>query len=334
MVTCNLRLLCEGCAVREITEHISTASMKNLVSKDDSVYDINKLPENYHQIFEDFKARWRIEDASIDIFQKYPEWLNKMPEELAEIVNSLMAGFDYYTHRNVNERLVLLHQKLQSIQEIDFDNTIYCALPNKEGRINSGYEYLIEYKMINNLSRYVVYPDLKSISSEEMSHIQNIVFVDDFCGTGKTLVDYVNIVEDLIQGKDIYYLVVHTMKNALKRLTQYQSTKSFRIHVIYQICTGKAFERGFEPSNKRQDYKRLAVEYGLPSKNVLGFYNTEALVSFYNDTPNNTLEIFWKDTKENEALFPRKNDEKPSWKDLNKKKKIRNNSNYLNGCNK
>ena len=285
--------------------------------------------EKVLDIFEKCKRRWEIEQDTENAFQRYPEWLGKMPEELAEIVNSLMPGFDYYTHQNVNKELVALHEKLQKMQGVEFENTIYCVLPNKEGRLNSGYEYIIEYRMLNRLSCHVVIPNLKEMPKEDLDYIENIVFVDDFGGSGKTFKDYIMANKDIMRDKHIYYLVVHVMEKALKKIEELRIEAKLNISVLYGTCTPAAFERNFQPAERRKDFKRLSVEYGLPEKNVLGYKNTEALVAFYNNTPNNTLPIFWKDVEGNKALFPRNDDEKPSWKMMKRDKELRSESNYL-----
>lgn len=266
------------------------------------------------EVFDTFdacKKRWGIEQDQDVNFQRYPEWLKAMPEELAVMVNSLMEGFDYYSHMTINKKLKALHEELQKLHSIEFDNTIYCMLPNQEGRINSGYEYLIEYKLINQISKHVVIPNLKEISEQDLSNIKNIVFIDDFCGTGKTFKDYIESVGKIVQGKHIYYLVIHIMDKAISCIEKYGLDRNLDIHVLYQMRTPKAFEREFQLAKKRAEFRRLSIEYGLPQKNVLGFNNTEALVAFYNNTPNNTLEIFWRNTENNNALFPRVDDERP-----------------------
>ena len=59
-----------------------------------------------------------------------------------------------------------------------------------------------------------------------------------------------------------------------------------------------------------------------------GYSCTESLVAFFNDTPNNTLGIFWKNTDKNDALFPRNQEEKPAWMKFREDKKDRMKSNY------
>lgn len=232
------------------------------------------------EVFDTFdacKKRWGIEQDQDVNFQRYPEWLKAMPEELAVMVNSLMEGFDYYSHMTINKKLKALHEELQKLHSIEFDNTIYCMLPNQEGRINSGYEYLIEYKLINQISKHVVIPNLKEISEQDLSNIKNIVFIDDFCGTGKTFKDYIESVGKIVQGKHIYYLVIHIMDKAISCIEKYGLDRNLDIHVLYQMRTPKAFEREFQLAKKRAEFRRLSIEYGLPQKNVLGFNNTEAL---------------------------------------------------------
>ena len=58
-------------------------------------------------------------------------------------------------------------------------------------------------------------------------------------------------------------------------------------------------------------------------EDIWGKGNAEGLVSFYNNTPNDTLGIFWKETNENEPLFPRNNDIRPKWRKMKKNRKYR-----------
>ena len=281
--------------------------------------------------FEACKKRWLIDEELDNSFLRYPEWLEKMPEELAEIVNSLMPGFDYYNHHSVNERLKMLYEELQQIETVDFENTFYSVLHSQDERCNSSYEYLLEYKSINGISKYVVIPNLKEKTKEDLDHIENIVFVDDFCGTGKTFKDYIESVKDIIKDKHIYYSVIHIMDKAAKKIERYAEDNNLKIHILCQTCTPKAFERKTQMDERRADFKRLSIEYGLPGKNVLGYNKAEALVAFFSDTPNDTLEIFWRDTDNNKAIFSRVDDEKPEWQKMKKNKKNRSASNYLKG---
>lgn len=80
---------------------------------------------------------------------------------------------------------------------------------------------------------------------------------------------------------------------------------------------------------KRECFKEESLKMDLYNENdIFGFSKSESLVSFYNDTPNNTLGVFWKNTSKNNALFPRNNERKPAWMRFKSDKKQRNESNY------
>lgn len=80
---------------------------------------------------------------------------------------------------------------------------------------------------------------------------------------------------------------------------------------------------------KRKCFKEESQKLDLYKDNdIFGFLGVESLVSFFNDTPNNTLGVFWKNTSKNKALFPRNIEEKPAWMKFKENKKQRNTSNY------
>ena len=59
---------------------------------------------------------------------------------------------------------------------------------------------------------------------------------------------------------------------------------------------------------------------------ILGKDKSQCLLSFYNDTPNNTLSSFWFCSASWEPIFIRKKKQKPKW--LKDKKRERTNRNY------
>ena len=55
-------------------------------------------------------------------------------------------------------------------------------------------------------------------------------------------------------------------------------------------------------------------------------------MAFYNNTPNDTLGLFWFMSKKNKPIFPRELEEKPGWKLSNEKKKRRSREQYESKC--
>lgn len=84
-----------------------------------------------------------------------------------------------------------------------------------------------------------------------------------------------------------------------------------------------------ELSENKEVFKKESRELGIKEHEILGFQETEALVAFYENTPNNTLGIFIKDTSKNKALFPRKIDHRPSFMDMKNRRERKKDNNYV-----
>lgn len=281
-------------------------------------------------ILNDCIKRWQPVDAICKkAIEAYPTWIKQMSENLREIVEIQMSFFDYYSHAYVNSFLADLHERLQSIEGVGFSNTIYTVLSSRNGHLNSGSYYLIEYKEINKISKYVVFPSFEQ-AFDKLQYVDNIVLVDDFCGSGKTFIDFVKERIELLKNKSIYYLVIHAMSRALIEIEEFAIQNSLKIKVLHCNCTDKAFLRNDELKNRKEEYTKESKKLGIPENYILGYKDSESLTAFYNDTPNNTLGIYWSKGNGFTPLFPRKDDKRPNWKSMKSDKKKRQENNYIN----
>ena len=264
-----------------------------------------------------------------NVLEAYPAWIDQMTENMREIIETQMDYFDYYSHETVNEFLKILHGMIQNIEDISFDNTVYTVLSSQSGRINSGNYYLIEYKEINKISKHVVFPSFWKLI-DKLSYVNNVVLVDDFCGSGNTLIDFLGENLEHLKNKKIYYLIIHAMSTALDEIEVFSKQNSISITVLYCNCTDKAFLRSYTLRSRKEEYIEEAKKIGISNAYILGFKHTEALIAFYNNTPNNTLGIYWNKAKGFTPLFSRNDDRRPSWYQMKSDKKKRTENNYVN----
>ena len=109
------------------------------------------------------------------------------------------------------------------------------------------------------------------------------------------------------------------------------------IEVIYINSGKRAFE--YNAFSERKDelrplIKRRSKKLNIPKKYCLGKYESESLVSFYNDTPNNTFGLFWYDSDKYFSIFPREFEnteglKRPTPRSLKQQKAARTAQNYL-----
>lgn len=150
----------------------------------------------------------------------------------------------------------------------------------------------------------------------------NIIYIDDFLGTGKSLEEYHQKVSlRFPKGMRFFCLVVAYMERAQKRLQEIGISVYGDRHLPVFRRRGSIF--GYEP--RMRIIKNFAQRYGsllYPRRDFtvgmdyyigpLGYANSQALICFEHTTPNNTLPILWssknrRDSKEKWIpLFPRR----------------------------
>lgn len=250
--------------------------------------------------------------------------------KMEECIVALLKEFDYYSQQSVNREFVDLHNRIVEDYKLDLEYTIFAVLESQRGTYNSSYEYISEYKNLNSISKNNIYPNLlRCIESDNWEYVSDVVFIDDFCGSGKTFMDYLLSIKEYIIDKNIYYVVVHTMIEAEIKIKSFADENNLRITIVSNHRKNPAFMLSEELREEKDMFKNRSMELEIKEYEILGYEETEALVAFYENTPNNTLGIFVKDTKKNKALFPRKIDHRPSFMDMKKRRERKKDNNYV-----
>lgn len=291
-------------------------------------------------IINDCITRWKTNDVNDLKIMRFSnvceEYVSSLSLEMKDVFIELLKGFDYYSHGNVNERLIELHNKIIMNDNVNFDNSVFTILKSQRCTMNSSYEYLFEYKNLNQISKYSIVPDINDcIEKEYIQNIECIILIDDFCGSGNTFIDYLNKYKEYIKNKKIIYVVIHIMDKAYDIINEYATRNNLDIIILYHNKKCAAFEMSDFLKMKRSVFKSESEKLNLNDDNIIfGFRGTESLIAFFNNTPNNTLGIFWKQTNKNNPLFPREKEEKPSWMKFKTERKQRNSSNYYKSLRK
>ncbi len=276
------------------------------------------MNENEYKTFIDqCLARWSSQDKRTDDFKEnFITWIAQLPDESKPLVLKLLENFDYYTHTETNRILRQLHQKLIDEYLISDENTIYTFIRSKTGEGNSSIDYWIDYKFINNLNKHICFADTTFITNKQWEMIDNIILVDDCSGTGKTLTDYVRENALVYKNKRIFYIIIHAMEESLEKIAQCAAELDVSIVPLYSIARCKAFINpvlGDDLIVIKTSFVDLSQSLGIPQPHILGYEESEGLMAFHNNTPNNTLGLFrWVD-KRYKAIFPRTNDPRPEW---------------------
>jgi len=292
------------------------------------------MPKNVNEIKIQCLKKWSsgldLDPRLSNFNNSFDKWLCQIPEKNRDMILPLIENMEYYSHEITNSWLKELHIKLMKNDNVTDDNTIYVFIKSKDGASNSSNDYWTEYKLINQINKNICIEDMKALSLKQFSYIDNIVFIDDFSGSGKSFIDELKKERDRYIGKNIYFITINIMKKAMDAIKKFETDNNLNIILLSAFEHNKAFERDLFADNDsaKQELENLSREFKIPDDEILGYKKSEALVAFYNNTPNNTLGFIRYDTDAYKSIFPRRNDPKPSWKCLKKNKDKRKIMNY------
>lgn len=181
----------------------------------------------------------------------------------------------------------------------------------------SGCHLLYYFRQENSLSRnlfihtHQIFKRNIGFGLQELREpaITRYIFIDDFCGSGKQGVEYsreiVGEIKRLNAGAIVEYYVLFATTKGMDRVrneTDFDSAKA-----IYELDSSfKSFSsdsRCFIPPLQenidRTFCEQMCTSYGkklvIEARHALGFEDSQLLIGFHHNTPDNTLPIIWFD---------------------------------------
>ncbi len=275
-----------------------------------------------------------IDDRLTSFSNNYESWIASLPGEIIPLVLLMLDHFDYYSHTDANTMLQQLHQKLLS-EECEEDNALYTYIKKKKGIISSSVDYWGEYRTQNRINKNFCTDDIDALPQQDWELIENIVIIDDCCGTGGSLEKFIKNSTKDFAGKTIYYLVLHALEDAQNTFAQIESKYAVIVKLIAINIRKKASATICEtaPEEVQQKISQASSELQIHESYYLGKDNSEGLMAFYNNTPNNTIGLFWFEAENYLPIFPRDFGAKPKWRpsinQMRSARKQRKESNYL-----
>ena len=239
--------------------------------------------------------------------------------EIDSILSSLYKKISASIRQRIGKRIIYAGTKTgKQLKKEKRKNLVVSYL---DGPGKSGAEYAKKFADCNNiLSKMVVeQKEVHTLLLDEDNKIDALIFIDDFIGTGKSLVSnfksfYKNN-EVIFQDQN---LLVHIATIAgfhdSKAYVESQLTELYSsVWVHTEDLLGEA-DKIFSDKSKRfnnygekENIRVMSSIYGgkLSSKYPNGYGDCQSLIVFPYTCPNNTLPIFWKETNNWIPLFKR-----------------------------
>ncbi|GAA0435403.1 hypothetical protein GCM10008983_09980 [Lentibacillus halophilus] len=233
--------------------------------------------------------------------------------DIREILLTLTEEFSYFSKANVNELLIHFNDQINNELQLKVDKTVFSKIEGvgaSKSKMDSSNTMLEEFKICNEISGDFTH-SLSALTKSALNRIDNIVIFDDIIGSGNTLIKFLTSHAEKIvtTGVKIYVFCLVILESALEQVNCFLERENINAEIKYYTIQPKAFKENYifggEANTKQQrfkDYKRFKKMH-----NILGYENSQALVAFYRNTPNNTLSAFWWLSDNWKGLFPRNN---------------------------
>ncbi|MBW9331542.1 hypothetical protein D9N18_09270 [Lactococcus raffinolactis] len=268
------------------------------------------------------------------------ENLKKNEKIKKEILNCIESDYSFYPQSIIDKRLRSLYDDIK----INYlaDNFI-CApiLNNDTTTSNSSHDLVHSFININQIQNSKIFsfnhyidllnkkneykskkdttPNIISYREESSKHLEkeekkiktkfqnisSLILIDDYTGTGQTVIDFILKIENsLPQNVTIILFFIHSTKIAKKNIYELKNKIKNDVIFVCKDITDKYFANNPEIETEFRKFETNIVR-PRREREVLGFDETESVVTLSRNTPNNTLSIFWSSNIEWVPLFPR-----------------------------
>lgn len=250
-------------------------------------------------------------------------------QDISSFLLEMLKNYDYYSEKLVRKILERYYEDF--VKTLPEHQTIFSSIPSEKNFsiLNSSNLLVNQFLNINYLAssqsmdlntllldeenKYLKRDNSKEIAEKKynikkLQYIDNIIFIDDFSGSGDTIKAFLKRAKDILKDKNIYIYIVHLTLQAKKNIEDaFKEFKYNNAHLHYYELSKKIFNDKRHTIKGVNRKKLIDFEKNIIGSNrPLGFSGCESLVTFYRNSPNNTLSSFWWNKSGWSPLFPRK----------------------------
>lgn len=276
-------------------------------------------------------------DRIAELPQKLDDWLQNIDSKDHPIFLDAFSRYTYLTQEECQDRFIQLIDMLKAeLQKhtIKIHNVLYVTVESSSGTKSGSDNVRADIQKYNfkDIHKDKILAAQSKFSQDQLDEIEAVVFVDDIIGTGCTLWNemYSFCTKFNIKGKGkikLYYMCISPTEKAINHLNKNFDKYNYTVTSLYkkEWISTKAFEGTSTEYSVVNKYETEIDNYFTGSEHSyrMGFKQGCLLLSFYYNTPNNTISSFWRPTPFNTPPFERDGKEckRLSVSDLTNKKK-------------
>lgn len=284
---------------------------------------------DYHSDRRACRVNKKIHDQYIgnDIFESNVQfWLDNFEEQ--ETLLRLLANYTYVPELMYGGYLDDLTDDVAARckeGKAILADTCFITFPSSKG-IKSGGDVIRSLLPVGHLES-IGKDQLIADAGKNLNYIKNakcIVFIDDMVGSGETARKNVTRVLDKLgslENKKIFLAVMFAETSSIERLKAEFQSQGYPVEVFAHRYCQKCMSEGYifsreeigEKEGMLREYEERIAGQKVNQGNscAMGFRNSQLLLSFFYNTPNNTLCMFWSAAGGNAPPFARTSRQRP-----------------------
>ncbi|MFE8701551.1 hypothetical protein ACFYKX_13180 [Cytobacillus sp. FJAT-54145] len=250
---------------------------------------------NLDKIINSFIEKYGEEEIyTKNLYTKVSDWLkNTDDSEIKLILIDLLSDFRFYSKIEIKQ--ILHKQLIESLKIVNIDTTNIIPLITKDGRANSSSDLIHLLKELDKehdleLYRDTIINDVKYIKED----ITDVILFDDISGTGNTIINYFKENTDSFLGKNIILNLISITNTAKDALNGFFENNNLTVELRFEHEYEKVFinhpRLNDDHLNILKDFEK---EIWGKDGNILGYNDSQLLVGFSHNIPNNTISSFW-----------------------------------------
>src|SRR6267142_1419551 len=229
-------------------------------------------------------------------------WLENFEPSEVDDAFLLMEKIQHHGENAIRETIADLSDELMNILGEDLKRSLFLPLglsPSSSGAI-----FLYEFRHDLALSEH----QFSTWPCKIDSDVRALVFFDDLIGSGSQAVRFFREYLSELRQK-VLYVSLFAFARGLKRVQEDSGFRTVltgvRLSDEYRAFTEDSMI--FRDATQRLRIKSLAEKYGkrLYPSHPLGYDDTQSLVVFSHNTPNNTLPVIWAGSKNEKVVGER-----------------------------
>lgn len=251
------------------------------------------------QSIESFANEYREELYFRGFSERYPRWLeNVESEEEKRVLDKILLKMNFFSKIDIK---MILRDKILYYKEMfnELENVQILPMTSENRRHNGSYDLIQQIVEIDRDSYFkgeelLPYKDIVIYDVREIREdVNTVIILDDICGTGGTLEKFLMKNSEFFSGKKlvVFFLVITNVAKGKFELLQsiYNNLELDYIRVEDKLLNSSYLStEEFEVLKKIEDSL-----WRKGNNNILGFKDSQLLIGFSHNIPNNTISSIW-----------------------------------------